>query len=61
LREKVFAILKNVIPEDTDSKNGRPGMALWKILVIKKGFQQTPKALILQVVIPPGFEPGLPA
>jgi transposase, IS5 family len=34
LREKVFAILKNVIPEDTDSKNGRPGMDLWKILVM---------------------------
>lgn len=34
LREKVFAILKNVISEDTDSKNGRPGMDLWKILVM---------------------------
>jgi hypothetical protein len=34
LREKVFAILKNVIPEDTDSNNGRPGMDLWKILVM---------------------------
>lgn len=34
LREKVFAILKNVIPKDTDSKNGRPGMDLWKILVM---------------------------
>nr|WP_076612062.1 ISNCY-like element ISDph1 family transposase [Desulfotignum phosphitoxidans] len=34
LREKVFVILKNVIPEDTDSKNGRPGMDLWKILVM---------------------------
>lgn len=34
LREKVFTILKNVIPKDTDSKNGRPGMDLWKILVM---------------------------
>ncbi len=34
LREKVFATLKNVIPEETDTKNGRPGMDLWKILVM---------------------------
>lgn len=34
LREKVFEILKDMIPEDTDSKNGRPGMDLWKILVM---------------------------
>ena len=34
LRKKVFATLKNVIPEDTDTKNGRPGMDLWKILVM---------------------------
>lgn len=34
LRKKVFTILKNVIPEDTDSKNGRPGMDLWKIFVM---------------------------
>ena len=34
LRHKVFDILKNMIPEDTDSKNGRPGMDLWKVLVM---------------------------
>lgn len=34
LREKVFAVLAEVIPEGTDSKNGRPGMDLWKILIM---------------------------
>lgn len=34
LREKVFDILKTMTPEDIDSKNGRPGMDLWKILVM---------------------------
>ncbi len=34
LREKVFAILEEIIPKDIDSNNGRPGMELWKILVL---------------------------
>lgn len=34
IREKVFDVLKQIIPEGTDSKNGRPGMDLWKILVL---------------------------
>ena len=34
INEKVFAILENIIPEGTDKNNGRPGMELWKILVL---------------------------
>ncbi len=34
LRQEVFNILKNMIPEHTNSKTGRPGMDLWKILVM---------------------------
>ncbi len=34
LRQKVFALLESMIPEDINSKNGRPGMDLWKILVM---------------------------
>ncbi len=34
LRQEVFNILKNMIPEHTNSKTGRPGMNLWKILVM---------------------------
>jgi transposase, IS5 family len=34
LRQKVFDILETMIPENVDSKNGRPGMELWKILVM---------------------------
>lgn len=34
LRQKVFDILETMIPEKINSKNGRPGMELWKILVI---------------------------
>lgn len=34
VRLKVFNILKTMIPEDIDSRNGRPGMDLWKILVM---------------------------
>lgn len=33
LRDKVFAILEDLVEPGTDSKNGRPGMELWKILV----------------------------
>jgi hypothetical protein len=33
-REKIFKILENEIDPDTDKKNGRPGMDLWKILVM---------------------------
>ena len=34
LREEVFKILKKIIPEETDPDHGRPGMELWKILVL---------------------------
>jgi hypothetical protein len=34
LRKKVFDILESITPEDVDSKNGRPGMDRWKILVM---------------------------
>ena len=34
LREKVFAILKEMIPEGVDPNNGCPGMELWKIFVL---------------------------
>lgn len=34
LREAVFAILEEKILPDTDHQNGRPGMDLWKILVL---------------------------
>lgn len=34
VREKVFEILENIVPVDTISDTGRPGMELWKILVL---------------------------
>jgi transposase, IS5 family len=34
VRDEVFAILSEIVPEDVDSDNGRPGMELWKILVL---------------------------
>ena len=34
IREQVFKILEGIIPKDTDSDNGRPGMDLWKIFVL---------------------------
>ena len=34
LREEVFAILEEVIPKAVDRGLGRPGMGLWKILVL---------------------------
>ncbi len=34
LREKVFAILEELINPGKDKRNGRPGMELWKILVL---------------------------
>ena len=34
LRDKVFAVLRTIVPENVDPKNGRPGMELWKILVM---------------------------
>jgi len=34
IREEVFTILESIIPEHIDSSNGRPGMDLWKILVL---------------------------
>ena len=34
IQEQVFKILEGIIPKDTDSDNGRPGMDLWKIFVL---------------------------
>ena len=34
LREKVFTVLETMVPENKKKKNGRPGMELWKILVM---------------------------
>ena len=34
LRNEIFDILKNIIPKYVDTGNGRPGMDLWKILVL---------------------------
>ena len=34
VRNEVFSILHKVVPENIDSGNGRPGMDLWKILVL---------------------------
>ncbi|MCP4101729.1 MAG: ISNCY family transposase [Lentisphaerae bacterium] len=33
-REEAFDILKDIIPEGTDMNNGRPGMFMWRILVL---------------------------
>lgn len=34
LRDKVFSILEQQIKPGTDKKNGRPGMELWRVLVL---------------------------
>ena len=34
LRQKIFSLLKAVIPENINPDTGRPGMALWNILVL---------------------------
>ena len=34
LNQKVFTILQDIVPKGTDINNGRPGMELWKILVL---------------------------
>jgi len=34
VRKKVFEILEKIVPEDTRADTGRPGMELWKILVL---------------------------
>ncbi len=34
VREQVFAVLEDIVPKDTDTTNGRPGMTLWRILVL---------------------------
>ena len=34
IRREVFKILEEMVPEGTDANNGRPGMLLWKILVL---------------------------
>jgi len=34
IREKVFALLEQLIPANINRKNGRPGMQLWRIFVL---------------------------
>ena len=34
LREKVFEVLEKIVPVETRADTGRPGMELWKILVL---------------------------
>jgi len=34
IREEIFKILEELIPSKVDRKNGRPGMELWRILVL---------------------------
>lgn len=34
IRDEVFSILDRIVPKNVDSDNGRPGMDLWKILVL---------------------------
>lgn len=34
IRREIFEILEGVVPKGTDHNNGRPGMELWKILVL---------------------------
>ena len=34
VRDNVFSILSEIIPKQVDPNNGRPGMDLWKILVL---------------------------
>ena len=34
IREEVFKILEDMIPSEIDKNNGRPGMDLWRILVL---------------------------
>ena len=33
-REEVFNVLERIIPEGTSMKTGRPGMNLWRVLVL---------------------------
>ena len=34
IRKKVFEVLEEIVPKGKDANNGRPGMSLWKILVL---------------------------
>jgi len=34
VRDRVFSILSEIVPKNVDPENGRPGMDLWKILVL---------------------------
>jgi IS5 family transposase len=34
IREEVFGLLQQVVPENTDAGKGRPGMHLWQVLVM---------------------------
>ena len=34
VRDRVFEVLMDIVPDDVDPNNGRSGMDLWKILVL---------------------------
>ena len=34
LRDEVFSVLQKIVPKNVNPQNGRPGMDLWKILVL---------------------------
>jgi hypothetical protein len=34
IRQPLFQLLEAITPEDVDAHNGRPGLSLWKILVM---------------------------
>ncbi|MBU0733210.1 MAG: ISNCY family transposase, partial [Proteobacteria bacterium] len=34
VRDRVFEVLMDIVPDNVDPNNGRSGMALWKILVL---------------------------
>lgn len=34
LRERVFSLLRRIVPDDVDAETGRPGMPLWTIFVL---------------------------
>ena len=34
IRKSLFQLLETITPEDVDADNGRPGLSLWKILVM---------------------------
>ena len=40
LQKAVFQILEQAIPENVDRSNGRPGMNLWRVLVLVLRFNK---------------------